>query len=78
MAGFRQYVAVLMWHSIAQPSQLHTYEEITAPTLRAPEIILHGPWDEKVDIWAFGCLVRFPFPIIPLTEQPSDIRVYYR
>ena len=56
--------SVDIWHSIAQPSQFHTYDEITAPTLRAPEIILHGPWDEKVDIWAFGCLVCLLFPII--------------
>ena len=25
--------------------------------LRPPEIYLQGPWDEKVDIWMFGCLV---------------------
>ncbi|OBZ79963.1 Serine/threonine-protein kinase SRPK [Grifola frondosa] len=30
---------------------------ITARSLRAPETILNGPWDEKVDIWTFGCLV---------------------
>jgi serine/threonine protein kinase len=56
--------SVDMRQTIAQPSGLHTYDEITAPTLRAPEIILHGPWDEKVDIWAFGCLVGLLFPII--------------
>jgi serine/threonine protein kinase len=58
--------SVDVWHATAQPSQLHTYDEITAHTLRAPEIILCGPWDEKVDIWAFGCLVRFLFSIIQL------------
>ncbi|KAF8957039.1 kinase-like domain-containing protein [Flammula alnicola] len=41
----------------AQPSTLHTTNEITAYSLRAPEIILQGPWDNKVDIWAFGCLI---------------------
>jgi serine/threonine protein kinase len=33
-----------------------TFDEITAEALRAPETLLHGPWDEKVDIWTFGCL----------------------
>ncbi|KAJ7715821.1 kinase-like domain-containing protein, partial [Mycena metata] len=31
-----------------------TYSE----TLRAPEVIMRRPWDSKVDIWTFGCLVR--------------------
>jgi hypothetical protein len=48
-------------HYIAQPSTSHTYDEITAHPLRAPEIILRGPWDEKVDIWTFGCLARRHF-----------------
>ncbi|EJC99013.1 kinase-like protein [Fomitiporia mediterranea MF3/22] len=30
---------------------------IMPPDLRAPEVILGLQWDEKVDIWAFGCLV---------------------
>ncbi|THH11955.1 hypothetical protein EW146_g7873 [Bondarzewia mesenterica] len=30
---------------------------ITPLDLRAPESILQGPWDEKVDIWIFGCLI---------------------
>jgi serine/threonine protein kinase len=33
-----------------------TFDEITAEALRAPETILRGPWNEKVDIWTFGCL----------------------
>jgi len=40
-----------------QPSRCPTYDAITAHALRAPEIVLQGPWDEKVDIWAFGCLI---------------------
>ncbi|KAJ7036973.1 kinase-like protein [Mycena alexandri] len=30
---------------------------ITPETLRAPEVIMRRPWDSKVDIWTFGCLV---------------------
>ncbi|KAK7035377.1 hypothetical protein VNI00_011908 [Paramarasmius palmivorus] len=43
----------------AQPidSEQRTTSIITPPALRAPEIFLHGPWDEKVDIWSFGCLI---------------------
>ncbi|KAF8808766.1 kinase-like protein [Phlegmacium glaucopus] len=41
----------------AQPSAFHTTDKITAKSLRAPETILQGPWDNKVDIWAFGCLI---------------------
>ncbi|KAJ3925812.1 MAG: kinase-like protein [Lentinula lateritia] len=32
-------------------------DEITAAPLRAPEVLLRGSWNEKVDIWAFGCLI---------------------
>ncbi|KIM84915.1 hypothetical protein PILCRDRAFT_817739 [Piloderma croceum F 1598] len=43
----------------ADPPRLHIifFDEITANALRAPETILGGPWNEKVDIWTFGCLV---------------------
>jgi serine/threonine-protein kinase SRPK3 len=47
-----------MWYAIAQPSQFHNFDEVTALDLRAPETVLQGPWNEKVDIWTFGCLVR--------------------
>ncbi|KAK0212731.1 hypothetical protein DFS33DRAFT_1370250 [Desarmillaria ectypa] len=30
--------------------------------LRALEIILHGPWNQRVDIWTFGCLHVFKLP----------------
>ncbi|KAK0448897.1 kinase-like protein [Desarmillaria tabescens] len=41
----------------AQPVDVHDQEEISPIALRAPEIIIGGPWNEKVDIWSFGCLV---------------------
>ncbi|TFK33777.1 kinase-like protein [Crucibulum laeve] len=41
----------------AQSVSNHTTDMITAPPLRPPEIIIGGPWDEKVDIWTFGCLI---------------------
>ncbi|KXN87249.1 Serine/threonine-protein kinase SRPK [Leucoagaricus sp. SymC.cos] len=43
--------------SNAQELDDQTTDHITPLTLRAPEVILGGPWDEKVDIWTFGCLV---------------------
>ncbi|KAK7051340.1 hypothetical protein VNI00_004840 [Paramarasmius palmivorus] len=43
----------------AQPidPEQRTTDIITPPALRAPEVYLGGPWNEKVDIWSFGCLV---------------------
>jgi hypothetical protein len=41
----------------AQPITNHQYDEITPYSLRAPEIFIGGPWNEKLDIWTFGCLV---------------------
>lgn len=41
----------------AQPANVHTTNEISAYALRAPETILKAPWNEKVDIWAFGCMI---------------------
>lgn len=40
----------------AQSSTAHNIDDITAAVLRAPETILRGPWNEKVNIWTFGCL----------------------
>jgi len=47
-------------------SALHTTNEITADSLRAPETILQGPWDNKVDIWAFGCLIFASLSLVVL------------
>jgi hypothetical protein len=61
-----------MWDLTAQPSQFHTYDEITADALRAPESILQGPLDEKVDIWAFRCMARLLFSSIRFFSHTSD------
>ncbi|KAK0464509.1 kinase-like protein [Desarmillaria tabescens] len=41
----------------AQPIFIHTENEISALPLRPPKIMIGGPWNAKVDIWAFGCLI---------------------
>ncbi|KAI0315034.1 kinase-like domain-containing protein [Amylostereum chailletii] len=41
----------------AQSRVDHITNSICPMVFRPPEIILGGPWDEKVDIWMFGCLV---------------------
>ncbi|KAG1872191.1 kinase-like protein [Suillus subluteus] len=42
---------------ITQPANVHATDEISAYALRALETILKSPWNEKVDIWAFGCMI---------------------
>ncbi|KAL6300875.1 kinase-like domain-containing protein [Sparassis latifolia] len=55
---------------------------ITPDTLRAPESILQGPWDSKVDIWTFGCLVyefMLGIPLFPRKHpefSPNLIKTY--
>ncbi len=40
-----------------------TYMDIIQPyQYRAPEVILGAPWDEKVDIWTIGVMVRTGAP----------------
>ncbi|KAG5643645.1 hypothetical protein DXG03_000571 [Asterophora parasitica] len=41
----------------AFPPTSRDNQVITPPGLRPPEVFLGGKWDEKVDIWSFGCLV---------------------
>ncbi|KAG1845083.1 kinase-like protein [Suillus subalutaceus] len=65
-------------NSTAQPITTHITDEITAPDLRPPEIIIGSPWNEKVDIWTFGCLIfeivthRHFFKLEPLPELNLD------
>ncbi|KAI0038516.1 kinase-like protein, partial [Auriscalpium vulgare] len=35
----------------------HFMEMVQPAALRAPEVILGAPWNEKVDIWSVGCLI---------------------
>ncbi|KAE9382869.1 kinase-like protein [Gymnopus androsaceus JB14] len=58
--------------SHAQQIDEQTTDHITPLTLRAPEVILGGPWDEEVDIWTFGCLVFTLLTRLPLFA--SEIR----
>ncbi len=47
----------LMVAQIVEPDD-RTTDDITPCALRAPETILLGPWNQRVDMWTFGCLVR--------------------
>lgn len=42
----------------ATPKDCHSTEDIQTREYRAPEVILGKPWDEKVDTWSLGCIVR--------------------
>lgn len=50
----------------------------TPAALRAPEIVLQGPIDQKIDIWSFGCLIyevltgRLLFQVSGLTDVPRE------
>ena len=66
---------------IAQPSTNPRFREITAAPLRPPEVYIGGPWNEKVDIWTFGCLVSYIFvrlesrlTIMPTPSVSADFR----
>ena len=40
-------------------STTHMYTDVIQPyQYRAPEVVLGAPWDEKVDIWTVGVMVR--------------------
>ncbi|KAI0076267.1 kinase-like protein [Panus rudis PR-1116 ss-1] len=58
----------------AQPIGKHLTDFITPPGLRPPEIVIGGPWNEKVDIWTFGCLIFEIITTDPLfVYAPSNI-----
>lgn len=35
-----------------------------------------GPWDEKVDIWMFGCLVSDPHHLLVFPRLLNSLKVY--
>jgi hypothetical protein len=57
---------------LAQFVLAKTTDDITPLGLRAPEIVLGGEWDESVDVWTFGCVVRRFFPSL---EIPPDAKL---
>lgn len=53
----------------AQLVDKRTTDEITPYPLRAPETVLNGPWNQKVDVWTFGCLVSHISPSVGLATD---------
>ena len=51
-------ISTLCLFLVAQQLDDQTTDHLSPLTLRAPELILGGPWDETIDIWSFGCLVN--------------------
>jgi serine/threonine-protein kinase SRPK3 len=52
------FATLVLDDSAAQFFNRQTTDDITPLGLRPPEIVLGGEWDESVDIWTFGCIVR--------------------
>jgi hypothetical protein len=52
-----------MWHHMAQPSEFQVYNEITPPTLRAPEVIIKDQWSTfgHLDAWNVSHFPIFKF-----------------
>ena len=53
------YMYVLNRSYVAQKTTEHLTNQIQAPSLRAPEVILGYEWSTGVDIWSLGCIVSF-------------------
>lgn len=49
---------LLIFYGTALPITECGRRVVSPAGLRAPEVYLAGPWNEKVDIWSYGCLVR--------------------
>ncbi|KXH69035.1 hypothetical protein CSAL01_07477 [Colletotrichum salicis] len=47
--------------------------EVMPDLYRAPEIILGIPWDEKIDIWALGLMVKDPHTAKRLANVDADL-----
>lgn len=47
--------------------------EVMPDLYRAPEIVLGIPWDEKIDIWAFGLMVIALDPELPPVLLSHDV-----
>ncbi|KXN84886.1 Serine/threonine-protein kinase SRPK [Leucoagaricus sp. SymC.cos] len=72
-----QRTFILADFGCAYPRFLQNDHQISPPSLRAPEVFLGAVWDEKVDIWSFGCLVS-KSPIFPscFCELTRPLEIY--
>lgn len=59
----------------AQKLDQLTVHRTTSYPMRAPEMLLQGPWDQKVDIWSFGCLAAELLIGQPLFLGSARLRV---
>ena len=53
---------VLCDFGLARFGQAFYFGDAQPLVYRAPEVLLKTAWDEKIDIWALGLVVRFPIP----------------
>jgi len=62
--GFCSHVVLAFWSSNINE------RPVTPVALRAPESWLCDTWDEKIDIWALGCVVSLLFSYTALAQRP--------
>ncbi|KAJ5576861.1 hypothetical protein N7535_003787, partial [Penicillium sp. DV-2018c] len=76
---------ILTYRGPHQPTTAVRTNDFSSPLctplgLRAPEIIEPHVWDEKVDIWALGCLIfqlatnEALFPLFPCDNSAEELR----
>jgi serine/threonine-protein kinase SRPK3 len=58
--------AKLTAYTAQRAGEQPTIDMFSAPSLRAPEILLHSSFSPALDIWAIGCVVRDSRRFLPV------------
>ncbi|KAG6895867.1 hypothetical protein C0993_009016 [Termitomyces sp. T159_Od127] len=80
------FILLLTQHSLAQPRSDRPAQSIAIPPHRPPENVILAPWNEKSDIWQFGCLIfqlvtgkmLFKWSALPEYTLTEDANLLYQ